>query len=91
MPHIFLEVEILIHKVYTGISGGKMTQSVGRLAMGWITEGSEFENVLFSKYFRPAMVHTEPPAHWVRGVHSSGVKRPVREADHSPPTSAEVK
>jgi hypothetical protein len=28
----------------------------------------------------------QPPIQWVPGV-----KRPVRDADHSPPTSAEVK
>jgi hypothetical protein len=28
---------------------------------------------------------------WYRGLLSSGVKRPGREADHSPPASAEVK
>jgi hypothetical protein len=28
---------------------------------------------------------------WVPGILSPGVKRPGREVDHSPPTSAEVK
>jgi len=31
------------------------------------------------------------PIQWIRGALSSGVKRPGREADHSPPSSAEVK
>jgi hypothetical protein len=31
------------------------------------------------------------PIQWVPGVLSLGVKRPGREADHSPPSSAEVK
>jgi hypothetical protein len=31
------------------------------------------------------------PIQWVPGALSMGVKQPVREADHSPPTSAEVK
>jgi hypothetical protein len=31
------------------------------------------------------------PIQWVPGALSSGVKRPGREVDHSPPTSAEVK
>jgi hypothetical protein len=34
---------------------------------------------------------TQPPIQWVPGVLSLGVKRPGREADHSPPSSAEVK
>jgi hypothetical protein len=31
------------------------------------------------------------PIQWVPGALSLGVKRPGREADHSPPPSAEVK
>jgi hypothetical protein len=34
---------------------------------------------------------TRPPIPWVQGALSLGVKRPGREADHSPPCSAEVK
>jgi hypothetical protein len=34
---------------------------------------------------RPAVGPTHPPIHWVPGV-----KRPGRETDHSPPSSAEV-
>jgi hypothetical protein len=34
---------------------------------------------------------TQPPIKWVPGAFSPGVKRSWREADHSPPTSAEVK
>jgi hypothetical protein len=34
---------------------------------------------------------TQPPLRWVPGTLSPGVKRPGREADHSPPSSAEVK
>jgi hypothetical protein len=40
---------------------------------------------------RPALRPTQPPAQWVPGVLSPGVKaRPRRDADHSPPSSAEV-
>jgi hypothetical protein len=35
---------------------------------------------------RPALRHTQLPIQWVPGV-----KLPGREADHSPPTNAEVK
>jgi hypothetical protein len=34
---------------------------------------------------------TQPPIQWVTGTLSLGVKRQEREADHSPPSSAEVK
>jgi hypothetical protein len=34
---------------------------------------------------------TQPPIKWVPGSLSLGVKRPGREVDHSPPSSAEVK
>jgi hypothetical protein len=33
----------------------------------------------------------QPPIQWVPGVLISGVKRPRREADHSPSSGAEVK
>jgi hypothetical protein len=34
---------------------------------------------------------TQPPIQWVPGPLSPGIKRPGREADHSPPSSAEIK
>jgi hypothetical protein len=34
---------------------------------------------------------TQPPIQWVTGAPSLGIKLPGREADHSPPSSAEVK
>jgi hypothetical protein len=41
---------------------------------------------------RLALGPTQPPVQWVPGVLSPGVKaRPGRDADHSPPSSAEVK
>jgi hypothetical protein len=46
---------------------------------------------LFATSSRPAMGSTQTPIQWVPGALSPGVKRPRREADHSPPTSAEVK
>jgi hypothetical protein len=40
---------------------------------------------------RPALGPTQPPVQWVPGVLSPGVKaRSERDADHSPPSSAEV-
>jgi hypothetical protein len=41
---------------------------------------------------RPTLGPTQPPIQWVPGVLSPGGKaRPGRDADHSPPSSAEVK
>jgi hypothetical protein len=49
------------------------------------------KNFLFSKSSGLALGSTQPPIQWVPGALSPGVKRPGREADHSPPTSAQVK
>jgi hypothetical protein len=49
------------------------------------------KNFLFSTSSRPALGSTQPPIQWVPGALSLGVKRPGREANHSLPTSAEVK
>jgi hypothetical protein len=49
-------------------------------------EGWEF----FSSPPRPDRAH-QPPIQWVPGALSLGVKRPGREANQSPPSSAEVK
>jgi hypothetical protein len=46
---------------------------------------------LFSVASRPALGPTQPPIRCVPGVLSSGIKRPEREADLSPPSSAEDK
>jgi hypothetical protein len=40
---------------------------------------------------RLAVESTHLPVQWVPGTLSMGVKWPGREADHSPPSSAEVK
>jgi hypothetical protein len=42
---------------------------------------------LFSISSRPALGFTQPPIQWVPGALSPGVKRPGREADHSPAAS----
>jgi hypothetical protein len=40
---------------------------------------------------RTVLGPTHPPIQWVPGALSVGVRRPGREADHSPPSSAEIK
>jgi hypothetical protein len=46
---------------------------------------------LFTTASRTALGPTQPPIQWVPGALSLGVKRLWCEADHSPPSSAEVK
>jgi hypothetical protein len=60
------------------------------LRVGWsgvrVTTGA-----LFTTASRPALGPTQPPIQWVPRALSLGIKRPKREADHSPPSSAEVR
>jgi hypothetical protein len=46
---------------------------------------------LFTPVSRSALRPTQPPIQWVSGALSLGVKRPSREAGHSPPSTAEIK
>jgi hypothetical protein len=46
---------------------------------------------LFTTISRTALGSTQPPMQSVPGALSPGVKQPGRKADHSPPSSAEVK
>jgi hypothetical protein len=46
---------------------------------------------LFFTASRPALGSTQHPIQGVKGTFSLGVNRPRREADHSPPSTAEVK
>jgi hypothetical protein len=48
-------------------------------------------NFLFYTLSGPVLEPSQPPIEWVPGAISLGVKRPGYEADHSPPSSAEVK
>jgi hypothetical protein len=41
--------------------------------------------------FRPALAPTNSPIQWVPVALPPAVKRPEREADHYPPSNAEVK
>jgi hypothetical protein len=45
---------------------------------------------LFTTASRTALGPTQPPIQWLPGALSLGVKRPRREADHSPSSNTEV-
>jgi hypothetical protein len=65
--------------------------------MGWTIGVPGFDSwlglgiLLFTTASRTALRPTQPPIQRVPGALSLRVKRPGREADHSPPSSAEVK
>jgi hypothetical protein len=46
---------------------------------------------LSSIVFKLALGTTQPPDQWIMGALSAGLKRQGREANHSPPSNAEVK
>jgi hypothetical protein len=57
----------------------------------WVFESRQGLGIFFSTITsRPALGPTQPPIQWVPGALSLEVKRQGREADHSPPSSAEV-
>jgi hypothetical protein len=53
-----------------------------------VAVGSEFSLL---HIVQTGLEATQPPIQWVPGARSPGVKRQGREADHSPPASAEIK
>jgi hypothetical protein len=67
------------------------------LALGYGLDDRGFESrhglgiILFTTASIPALRPTQPSIQWVTGSLSLGVKVPRREADHSPPFSAEGK
>jgi hypothetical protein len=72
-------------------------QSRDSLATGWTIVVLGFDSrrglgiFLFTTASRTVLRLTQPPIQWIPGALSLGVKRPGREADHAPPSSAEVK
>jgi hypothetical protein len=70
-----------------------MMDSSVDMATGW-TARVRFPGVqhfLFSTASRPALGPIQPSVQWLPRDLSPEVKRLVREADHAPPSSAEVK
>jgi hypothetical protein len=66
------------------------------IAMGYVLDGQGWiptrgKILLFFIASGLALRPTQPPIQWVPGTVSMGVKQERHEADHSPPSSAEVK
>jgi hypothetical protein len=71
--------------------------SLQRLATPWTSSGPGFfsrqvqESFLFSAASRPALEATQRIIQWIPVALSLGAKRSEREAEHSAPSSAEIK
>jgi hypothetical protein len=76
-----------------GGSSGRAQWHSARLRAGWsgVRVPAGAGNFLFTTASRPTLGPTQSPIQWVPGDLSLGVKPSGREADHSPPSSAEVK
>jgi hypothetical protein len=68
-----------------------------KLGLGYKLDDVGFESwqglgiCLFTTPSRAALGPPQPPIQWVSGALSLGVKRPGREANHSPPSSQRVR
>jgi hypothetical protein len=77
--------------IYYSSTGVGIAESVLLRAGSPGLDSRQWKVFLFSTASTPALGPTQPPIQWVPGVLSPGIKRQEREADHSPPSSAEVK
>jgi hypothetical protein len=75
--------------LYIYITAG-IVQSVQRADYG-LEFRQDLEIFLHSTSPRPSLGPTQAPTQWVPGALSPTVKRLAREADHSPPSSAEIR
>jgi hypothetical protein len=74
--------------------GARIAQSVQWWALaGWLGFDSHQgqEIFLYSTVSILALEPIQPPIQWEPRAHTSGVKQPGREGDHSPPSNAKVK
>jgi hypothetical protein len=76
---------IYVYVVGTATGNGLDDRGVG------VKSPCRVKNFHFFKSSRRVLGSTQPPIQWVPWALFPGVKRPGREADHSPPASAEVK
>jgi hypothetical protein len=80
----------------TDHSSPLLASSISSKVTGGFIENSPIHVSSYRKHWfttasRPALRTTQPPIQWVPGDLSLGVERPGSDADHSPPSSAEVK
>jgi hypothetical protein len=75
---------IIINSSSVGIAAG-----YGLDGRGWIPCRDKV--FLFSIASGPALRPKSSPIQWVQSAISMGLKGPGREAEHSPPTSTEIK
>jgi hypothetical protein len=87
---IFHNCTVLIMGIRNSVVGIATCLRAGR-PRGRSSSPSRVKNFLFFTSSRPGLGSPQPPIQWVSGVLSTGVKRPWREADHSPRASAEIK
>jgi hypothetical protein len=80
-----MDPNILLGTLFSNRSRDSDWLRAGRSSPGSV------KNYLFSTLSTPALRSTQPPIQQVPGALSPGVKRPGREANHSPPDSTEVK
>jgi hypothetical protein len=99
LPHtfliLFLAIQTNIPYLAPNIVSSATAQSVVWLRVGRprgrTSSPGRVKNFLFATSSRRALGSSQPLANGYRGEFSPGVKRPGREAVHSPPTSAQVK
>jgi hypothetical protein len=101
IQHSFTAVQYFFFFVdfleYSFIARATIAQSVQRWATGWTLGALDFDSrrglgiFLFTTASTTALEPTQTTIQWVPGALSLVVKRPGREADHSPPSSAELK
>jgi hypothetical protein len=94
---IFIPNYMKTHLLFQDIFEGSDDSSVGIvLSYGLDDRGSRFGfpagagNFSLHHRVQTDLGPTQPPIQWVSGALSLGVKRPGREAEHSPLPSAEV-
>jgi hypothetical protein len=81
--------------IWGGNRSRDIAVGIAMATVGWPRDWSKspgrVKNFLFSTSFRRTLGPTQPLIQWVSGALSPGVRRPQREAHHSPPFSADVK
>jgi hypothetical protein len=84
---VFMKLNVQLHpwRLYEDVAGFLVTENMPKKS-----EKMQEENVDYKTNYSGVLRHNQPPITWVSGTLTPEVKRPGREADHSPPSSAEV-